>query len=83
MVTSYIPHYQYYVVTVIHSGAVYRVPTGVPIVNSVVLSTFVESPNCQVNTSILKTPIIITLQHDVRYGLIHVCLSNTGNHCRY
>jgi len=47
------------------------VPTGPPIVNSVVLSTFIASPNCQVNTSILNAPVIITLQHDVRN---HLCM---------
>ncbi|XP_065919706.1 cadherin EGF LAG seven-pass G-type receptor 3-like [Dysidea avara] len=50
-------------------GVTYSVPIGVPVVNSVVLSTFVASPNCQVNTSVLKTPVIITLQHDIlEYG---------------
>jgi len=41
------------------------VPKGPPIVNSVVLSTFIASPNCEVNTSVLNTPVFITLQHDV------------------
>ena len=45
------------------------VPTGPPIVNSVVLSTFIASPNCDVNTSVLNTPVFITLKHDVRHYL--------------
>ena len=43
------------------------VATGPPIVNSVVLSSFIASPNCEVNTSNLNLPVLITLQHDVRY----------------
>ena len=42
------------------------VATGPPIVNSVVLSSFIASPNCEVNTSVLELPVLITLQHDVR-----------------
>ena len=42
------------------------VATGPPIVNSVVLSSFIASPNCEVNTSDLNLPVLITLQHDVR-----------------
>lgn len=40
--------------------------TGPPIINSVVLSSFITSPNCEVNTSVLRFPVLITLQHDVR-----------------
>lgn len=42
------------------------VATGPPIINSVVLSSFIASPNCEVNTSALDYPVLITLQHDVR-----------------
>ena len=42
------------------------VPIGPPVINSVVLSSFIASPNCEVNTSVLNLPVLVTLQHDVR-----------------
>ena len=48
------------------------VATGPPIINSIVLSSFIASPNCEVNTTDLNLPVIITLQHDVSCSSIHV-----------
>lgn len=53
------------------------VATGPPIINSVVLSSFIASPNCEVNTTDLNLPVLITLQHDVNCSSIQVnCMYN-------
>ena len=60
------------------------VATGPPIINSIVLSSFIASPNCEVNTTDLNLPVLITLQHDVSCSSIKVnCMKLTLCYRKY